>query len=220
MSGTSSGPSAWANLPSSDDDSTTLMGEKLAVVTGVVATLVGLGLGYIGLGKIQDTIGHLIWLLIALYVVGVVAQFWVAQSYKNGMTWKEITFALIWPLDVVRSLRRGVRAAAGQVPGRTGYMSDDNGPKVISQGVAFAFGILATVAGVILLFVGLHAAWGVFWSVFWLLLIAWIIGGIVQFWVAQSWRDGLTVKELIRAAVWPFGMASVIRAGVKKLQRP
>lgn len=211
---------AFAHVPSSEDDSTTLLQQTPAVVVGVVATLVGAGLAYVGLGQLKDTIGHLIWLLIALYVVALTAQFWVAQSYKNGMTSKEIIFALIWPLDVVRSIRRGVAAARSNIPGRAGYTSDDNGPKVITEGVAFAIGIVVSLAAVVLLFVGISAAWGVFWSVFWLLVITWVVGGIVQFWVAQSWRDGLTVKELTMAAIWPLGMASVIRAGVKKFRQP
>jgi hypothetical protein len=210
----------WANIPSSQDDSRTLLGQTAAVLVGIAATVLGLWLAYVGLGQLKNTIGHLIWLLISLYVIGVVAQFWVAQSYKNGMSGKEITYALLWPIDVVRSIRRGVKAAASNVPGRAGYASDDNGPKVITEGVAFAIGIAATVLAAILFFVGIASALAVIWSAIWLLIIAWIVGGIVQFWVAASWRDGLTVKELTMAAIWPLGMASVIRAGVEKFRQP
>jgi hypothetical protein len=209
----------WANIPSSEDNSRTLLPQTPAVLVGIAASGVGVWLTSVGLGQLKNTIGHLFWLLIALYVVALVVQYWVAQSYKNGLTGKEITFALLWPLDVVRSIRRGVKAATGQVPGRSGRV-DDDGPKVVDEKVALFIGIAATALAAVLLVVGIISAVGVIWSAFWLLVICWILGGIVQFWVAQSWRDGLTVKELTMAAIWPLGMASIIRAGVKKFRQP
>lgn len=214
-----SGSGAFAHIPSSEDDSRTLLNQPVAVIVGVVATLIGLWLTSVGFDKLKDTVGHLIWLIIAVYVVALAVQFWVAQSYKNGMTKKEIVFALLWPIDVVRSIRRGLRAAMSQVPG-TNYQSDDEGKKVIDEQTSFIIGLAVSAVAAILLVVGIFQALAVIWSAFWLLVICWIIGAIVQFWVAQSWRDGLTVKELTMAAIWPLGMGAVIRAGVKKFQQP
>ncbi len=210
-------PSPFSNVPPSQDTSKKLLEQTPAVIVGALLTLVvGVPLAFYGIGQVLGVIGHLIWFLIAAYIVALVVQFWVAQSWKNGLTKKEITYAVLWPVDVIRSMRQGIRAAAGQVPGRNPHETDDNGPKVLAQDAALIVGIALTVIAVPLLFVGISTALSVIGSLIWLCIIAYLVGMFVQFWVAQSWRDGLTVKELTMAAIWPVGMISLIRAGVRR----
>lgn len=212
--------SPFAHIPSSQDGSKTVLQQTPAVIVGALLTLlVGVPLAFYGLGQVLDVIGHLIWFIIAAYVVALTIQFWVAQSWKNGMTSKEITYTVLWPLDVIRSIRQGLRAAAGQIPGRNPRDTDDIGKKVLSQQAALIVGIVATVIAIPLLFVGISTALTVIGSLIWLCIIAYLVGMFVQFWVAQSWRDGLTVKELTMAAIWPVGMLSLIRAGAKRFRQ-
>lgn len=187
--------------------------QGVALVVGIVLTfLLGVPAVRYGLNEVGNVLGHLIWFILAAYVVAAAVQFWVNESWRNGLTTKELTFSLLWPADVVRSMIRGVRATNGD---DRAFESDDTGEKIMDEQTAKWFGVGLVVLAFPLGFIGVFTAIAFVASLLWLLFITWTVGFFVQFWVAQSWRDGLTMNELTAAVIWPIGMVAVIREGVQ-----
>lgn len=90
---------------------------------------------------------------------------------------------------------------------------------VVDEQIALWGGVAATVV------LGLPAAWlaisgalNLGGKLFWVAFAGYFIGMVVQFWAAKSYKDGLTVNELIKAVAWPVDTFQTIRAAVRKEQ--
>ncbi len=188
--------------------------EIVAMVAGVVLTILAGTAALASLGDLIRVAGQLAWVLVAAYVVAIAVQFWVSESWRNGMTVKEIILAIAWPIDVIRSLRLGLRAARGKMA-MSQKVNDDTGEKVLGETAAKMFGMAVLVLATGLGFIGIVTAFSVLGSLIYLAIVVWAVGAIVQFWVAESWRDGLTTGEILLALAWPIDMYKTIRAGVR-----
>lgn len=207
-----------SNIPSHEDNSKTLIDEKTALYGGIaVSVIVGLPLAIYSISQLIATAGRLVLFFVAAYVAALVIQFWVSKSYKNGLTIKEIVYAVAWPLDVIRSIRLGMQAMRSNIPGQAPnpHIADDKGEKVLSEKVALIAGIALTIAVFPLMLAGVTTALTVIGSLIWLGVLVYLLGALVQFWVAQSYKDGLTVNEVLLSVLWPVDMIKTIRAGVK-----
>lgn len=189
----------------------------LAVAGGAAATLLAIWAVFQALGQIIDVVRNLAWLLVAGYTVAIALYFWASRCYRDGLTGKELLFAAFWPVALLRSIRRGVDALREEVTGlRTTRTREASDEVIVSGGWARILGVFITGFSVLLFFKGIHAAIGVTTGLIVLSALIWMIGMVVQFWVAEAWRGGITGQDVIMVVLWPVGMARVIIAGVKR----
>jgi hypothetical protein len=99
------------NTPGSNNPNDALVSEQVALWGGVLLTvLVGLPLAIFGIFSILGIIGSLVWLAVAVYLVGLIVQYWVSKAYLDGLTTGEVLATLAWPVATIQSIRAGVKA--------------------------------------------------------------------------------------------------------------
>lgn len=104
-------------------------------------------------------------------------------------------------------------------PNNTGQGHNNPNDALVSETVALWGGIVATlVIGLPLVLAGISQVLDLVGELVWFAIGVYSLGAIVQYWTAQSWRDGLTTGELLKAVLWPMDMFQTIRAGVTKKQ--
>jgi hypothetical protein len=109
--GVSNQPQTNANAPGSNNPNDALVSEQVALWGGVLLTLlVGLPLAIFGIFSILGIIGSLVWLAVAVYLVGLIVQYWVSKAYLDGLTTGEVIATLVWPVATFQSIRAGVKA--------------------------------------------------------------------------------------------------------------
>lgn len=93
----------------------------------------------------------------------------------------------------------------------------DDSKTLINEQTAFVGGVIAT------LVIGLPAALGAISQVINLLddlillaIATWLVWMMIQFWVSEAHKGGLTTNEIIKATLWPYDMFQTIKAGVRK----
>lgn len=194
--------SPWKNIPSSQDDSRTLVNQTGAILVGVFAGIIAVAaLGW-GVDQFFVLIGRMITITIAAYVAGIAVHFWMSKVYAGGMSSEEIVGVVMWPVGFLRSARRKAKLAdAAQSAKQAQYGSE---PSVISEEAAKIAGVAVGVLAAILMVAGVFLALASIVTLIGLVLVAYYIGAVVQFWVARSWKDGLTVNELKVALAWPI----------------
>ena len=90
---------------------------------------------------------------------------------------------------------------------------------VVTEQVALWGGVGATVIlGLPALWLAVTGALNLGGKLFWVALSGYFIGMVVQYWTAKSYKDGLTVNELLKALAWPIDTFQTIRAAVRKEQ--
>jgi hypothetical protein len=197
-----------SRIAASQDNSKVLVSnEYVALGIGVPASIIGFWAAWHALGQVFAVFGHLVVFLIAAYVALLAVQFWTAKPYLGGMTKKEIKLTLLWPYGAVRYLRQGVRAARDQMPTSASYGTSTD-PVVVSENSAWIYGMGVTILAAILLFAGIGAAISVLGHLLWLIVLLYIVGAVIQFWVAESWRNGLTFNEVMLSLLWFVNMRS------------
>ena len=207
-----------SNIAASQDDSKVLVSnEYVALGIGIVASLLGLWAAWHAVGEVFAVIGHLIVFIIATYFALLAVQFWIVKPYKGGMTNKEVVLTALWPYGAVRYLRQGVRAARDQMPTTASYGNSPD-PTVVPQDMALIGGIAVTVVAALLLFTGIAAGLSVIGHLLWLVVLLYIVGAVIQFWAADSWRGGLTVNKLMLVVLWFVEAAKLMQAGVKRFE--
>lgn len=194
--------SPWKNVPSSQDSSKTLVEETGAILAGVIASIVAIGFVGWGVDQFFVLLGRLIVISIALYMTGIVVHFWMSKIYRGGLSGREIFGAIGWPLGFLRAARsRAKIASVAQTVSQAKY---SDSASVIDEDVAKLVGIMASIIAAILLVVGVTLALSSIGILIGLIVVGYAFGAVLQFWVAQSWKDGLTVNELKICLTWPF----------------
>jgi hypothetical protein len=84
-----------------------------------------------------------------------------------------------------------------------------------SENVARIIGVGATVVAAIAVATVAFAFIGLAFKLALVALVLYATFGVVQFWVSQAWRDGLTVNEIGLAAFWPKDVYNKIKEGEK-----
>ncbi len=194
-----------------------IINEKTALGAGLAATVVALLLVVFAIQQVLDIVGEFILLGIGLYVLGLFVQYWTAQSYKDGLTVKEVTMAVLWPLDTVRTIREGVhrQQGIGAFTGTNLPSSQDTSHTLIEEKPALYGGIIATVfVGFPVMISAIASVLDITGELIWLAMAVYLIGFVVNFWVSMSYKNGLTVGEIILNALWPIDIIKKIRAGV------
>jgi hypothetical protein len=197
------------HVPSHEDDSPTLVNQPIAVVIGVVAAILALGVAGWAALEVVGVAFKLIPFVIALYLTFGLVQFWVSKAYRDGLTVNEIILAAAWPVDVYKKIRTGLKLREASSTTVNSTVTEDNSNTVLSTKLAVIVGVVASVL------VALFDAWvlsgivGVAFQVIVLLAAIWIVGLVVHFWVSQAWKDGLTVKELLLAVLWPVDILKI-----------
>ena len=189
--------------------------QDVALWGGVAVTVfIGLPLAIFGIFQVLDLIGELVWFAFGAYSVGAIVQYWTAQSWRDGLTGGELFKAVVWPWDMLQTIRAGV---SNQQPTNSNAPGSNNpADAVVPQDVALWGGVLLTLlVGLPLAIFGIFSILGIIGSLVWLAVPVYLVGLIVQYWTAQSWRDGLTGGELFKAIVWPVATFQSIRAGVR-----
>lgn len=202
--------------PSQPDTSSVLLAEKPAIGVGVVVTIIGAVIALFSIGKIFSVIGSLVLLIAALYVLGIFAQFWLAKSWKDGLTVKELTNAVLWPVGAWKTIREGQRGL-GVLSSTHLASSDDTSATLLNQPLAIIVGVVGSVLVVPgMFFFGLRQAADVTFSLIWLVVVAYVLGAIFTFWAGKVYKDGLTTKELLAVATGPIGLFVLVASAAKR----
>jgi hypothetical protein len=201
--------------PGHNNPADAVVPEEVALYGGIGATLVvGVPLALIGIAQVLDVIGGLVWLLVAGYVVGLMVQYWTAKSYRDGLTAGELMAALVWPVDMLRTIRAGVKSQSAQPNAAAGH--NNPADALIPEGLALWGGIGLTVfVGIPMVFWGIFSVLDLLGSLVWLAVVVYVVGLMVQYWISQAYRDGLTKGEILETLVWPVATIKSIREGVK-----
>lgn len=202
-------------MQSPQDNSKVLLDEQSALWGGVVVTvLVGLPAALFAIGTFVSLVDDIIWVAIATWLVWMMIQFWISEAYKGGLTGSEIVRAALWPYDMYKTIRAGVRKQAGKP--FAGTSSDPNsGNKLLKEEQALWAGIIVSVITVILLIAGIVSAITVIGGLIWLAVLVYVVGLFIQYWVSNAYTEGLTVNELMLAVAWPVATFKTIKEGVK-----
>lgn len=188
--------------PGPQDDSKILMNETGAITVGIFASIIAVAaLGW-GVDQFFILIGRMIVVAIAAYTSGLAIHFWISKVYVDGMSNKEILAVGAWPVDLLRVARNKAKFTSAAQSVRQAPHS--SGPTVIDEKTAKVAGIAVGALAVILTITGVFLALSSIVILIGLIVVAYYVGAIVQFWVARSWKDGLTVNELKATLTWPI----------------
>ncbi len=210
-----SGSAFGQHIPSSQDTSPTVMSEGVAKI---VFLLVGIVFGpFLLYQAVTNLVGmgiKVVAVLVALYVIGAVAQFWLRNVWKGGMTQAELMDQVIfWPKGFLASVAEGTEAMKGHFTPRTKVAQP--GDEFMPAWMALGFGGIFTVAAGYLVMWVFGSFVGLTFGLVWLGFLAYLIGFGAYVVKARAWVDGVTVNELMQAAAWPIPVVARLRASAK-----
>lgn len=197
--------------------------EKTALFGGLAVSVFAVFVALAAVKQVLDVIGQLIWLAIGLYILGMMVQYWTAQSYKDGLTKKEATMAVLWPVDTYATIRAGVHRQQGISAFRGTHVpaQQDTSGQLVDEKTALWGGFAATVViGLPLTLWGIGSVLSLTGSLIWLAILVYVVGFVVNFWVSSSYKNGLTTGEITLNALWPIDILKKIRAGVARQSAP
>lgn len=93
----------------------------------------------------------------------------------------------------------------------------DNSKTILDEQTALIGGIIATaIFGVPAALFAIGKFVSIIDDLVWVAIAIWATWMMIQFWFSEAYKGGLSVKEIVKAAIWPYDMYLTIRAGVRK----
>jgi hypothetical protein len=194
------------------------IGPWLSKGLGVLITVVALFLAVEAIKSALVLTWHLAFVLLGLYALVGVLQFWVSESWRDGITKRESRNSLLWYKEAWSQLRAGVKPSSGRNAVFALSNQDSSEAVIVPAKWSLLVGIVASFfVGLIAVSLVVDQLWPVGIAALGILVPVYFVGMAFTFWATGTHRNSLSGSDIKALLAWPLAYKSHVRSAVSNV---